>query len=162
MSVMIEALLLGWNRNLDYTRRLLADLPEDRLVFQPAVGMNHPAWVLSHLCIYHAPMAGMLLNKPFEDPRDHRYGMKSKSLPDPSEYKPKAELLGDFERGHNTVAEALRVGGQDALEAATPLERWRTSMPQVGIVLNYLMILHESTHLGQVSAWRRVQGMPSV
>ena len=35
-------------------------------------------------------------------------------------------------------------------------------MPKIGIWLNYLMTLHESTHLGQVSVWRRVQGMPAV
>jgi hypothetical protein len=35
-------------------------------------------------------------------------------------------------------------------------------MPQVGIVLPYLMLVHENTHLGQVSAWRRILGLPPV
>ncbi|MCX5659030.1 MAG: DinB family protein [Planctomycetota bacterium] len=162
MSVMIDAILLGWDRNLDYTKRLLADVPQDRMAYQPAVNMNHPAWILSHLNLYHACMTGMLLGKPFEDPKEHKFGMKSKPVADASAYLSKAELLSDFERGHADVAAALRSAGQSRLEAATPLERWRTAMPQVGIVLNYLMILHESTHLGQFSVWRRVQGMPSV
>ena len=162
MSVMVEGLLLGWNRNLDYAKRLLADIPEDRMVFQPAVNMNHPAWIFSHLNIYHGPIVGLLLNKPFEDPKDNPFGMKSKPLPDASVYKSKIELINAFERGHEEVAQALRTGGQAALEATTPLERWRTAMPQVGIVLPYLMHVHESTHLGQLSVWRRVQGMPSV
>jgi hypothetical protein len=107
-------------------------------------------------------MVGMLLNRPFEDPKTHKFGMQSKALPDRSLYPSKAQLLADFEHGHADVAAALRTGGDAALEATTPLERWRTGMPKVGIVLGYLMLVHESTHLGQISVWRRVQGMPSV
>lgn len=162
MSVMVDGLLLGWNRNLDYARRLLADIPEDRMAYQPAVNMNHPAWVFSHLNIYHVPIVGLLLNKPFEDPKNSPFGMQSKPQADPKIYKSKVELLSDFERGHEDVAQALRTGGQAALEMTTSLERWRVQMPQVGIVLPYLMHVHESTHLGQLSVWRRVQGMPSV
>lgn len=162
MSVMIDAMLLAWDRNLDYTKRLLADVPQDRMAYQPAVNMNHPSWILSHLNLYHSVMTAMLLNRPFEDPKDHKFGMKSKPAADASLYLPKVELLGDYERGHVDVAAALRSAGQARLEATTPLERWRTAMPQVGIVLNYLMVLHESVHLGQFSVWRRVQGMPSV
>src|SRR4051794_34344245 len=122
MSVMVEALIFGWNKNLDYARRLMADVPADRMSYQPAVNMNHPAWIFSHLSIYHAPMAGMLLGKPFEDPKDHKYGMQSKCQPDASLYASKHDLLAAFERGHADVETALRTGGQAALDAATPLE----------------------------------------
>lgn len=162
MSVMIDALLLGWGRNLDYAKRLLGDVAADRMAYQPAVNMNHPAWVFSHLNLYHPVMAAMILGKPFEDPKGHKFGMQSKCMPDASLYASKATLLAEFERGHNDVAEALRIGGQAALDADTPLERWRAAMPKVGVVLGYLMLVHESTHLGQLSVWRRVQGMPSV
>ena len=162
MSVMIDGLLLGWNRNLDYAKRLLADLPEERMAYQPAVNMNHPAWVFSHMNLYHPIIVAMLLGRPFEDPKGHRFGMQSKPLQDASLYAPKVTLITDYERGHNDVADALRTAGHEALERETPLERWRSAMPKIGIVLPYLMLVHESTHLGQVSVWRRVQGMPSV
>ena len=162
MSVMVEGLLLGWNRNLDYATRLLADIPQDMMTYQPVVNMNHPAWVFSHLNIYHVPMTCVLLGKPFEDPKNSPFGMQSKPQQDPSIYKSKHELLADFTRGHREVADALRTGGQAALDTETPLERWRTSMPKIGILLPYLMLVHESTHLGQLSVWRRVQGLPSV
>lgn len=162
MSVMIEGLLLGWNRNLDYAKRLLSDVPEDRMAYQPVVNMNHPAWVFSHMNLYHSVMAAMILGKPFEDPKGHKFGMQSKCQPDASIYAPKVALITDYERGHNDVADALRTGGQEALERETPLERWRSAMPKIGIVMPYIMLVHESTHLGQVSVWRRAQGMPSV
>lgn len=162
MSVMIDALLLGWDRNLDYAKRLLADVPEDRMAYQPAVNTNHPAWIFSHLNLYHPVMKAMLTNGAFDDPKSHKFGMQSRPLPDASLYASKRDLLEEFALGHQDVAEALRTVGQPALEAQTPLERWRGQMPKVGIVLGYLMLVHESTHLGQLSVWRRVQGMPSV
>ena len=162
MSVMIDALLLGWDKNLDYANRLLADLPEDRMAYQPAVNMNHPAWIFSHLNLYHPVMVAMLRGTSFEDPKGHKFGMQSKPAADASLYASKAELLAEYTKGHHDVAEAMRIGGQSALDATTLLERWRVQMPQVGIVLGYLMLVHESTHLGQLSVWRRVQGLPSV
>jgi hypothetical protein len=162
MSVMIDALLLGWDRNLDYAKRLLADVPEDRIAYQPALNMNHPAWIFSHLNLYHPVMKAMLTNGAFDDPKNHRFGMQSKAMPDASLYASKHALIEEFERGHHEVAQSLRNVGQPALEMQTPLERWRAQMPQVGMVLAYLMLVHESTHLGQLSVWRRVQGMPSV
>lgn len=162
MSLFIESIIIGWGRNLDYARRLVADLSEDRMVYQPAVNMNHPAWVLSHLNIYHPVIVAMLGGRPFEDPRGHRYGQLSKPLPNPAEYASKQELVSAFERGHADVVEALRVAGEEAFEAPMPLERWHGPFPKVGSILPYLMLVHENVHLGQVSAWRRVQGMPSV
>jgi hypothetical protein len=48
------------------------------------------------------------------------------------------------------------------MKRAMPLERWKATFPKVGSILGYLMLVHESTHLGQISMWRRVQGLPAV
>lgn len=162
MSVWIDGLLLGWNRNLDYAKRLLADVPEDRMIYQPAVNMNHPAWIFSHLNLYHPVITAMLTGHEVTDPKGHKFGMQSKPQCDASLYAGKTELIGEYERGHNAVVDALRTDGEGVLARATPLERWRDAMPQIGVALPYLMLVHESTHLGQVSVWRRIQGMPSV
>jgi hypothetical protein len=42
------------------------------------------------------------------------------------------------------------------------LPRWKEIMPTVGIALPYLLLVHENQHLGQLSAWRRVLGLPAV
>lgn len=162
MSAMIDALIFGMGKNLDYARRLLADIPQERMAYQPAPNMNHPAWVFSHLGIYYPAIVGIIRNMPFEDPKGHRFGMTSKPQADASLYLPKDQLLAQFTKGHQEVEKALRDCGPAVLETVTPLERWRATMPKVGIVLAYLLLVHESTHLGQISVWRRVQGMPSV
>jgi hypothetical protein len=158
----IDALLYGWNKNTDYVQRLMADIPADKIAYQPAANMNHPAWILSHLNIYHPCMVGVITQKPFEDPKGHKFGMTSKPEANASLYGSKDALVAAYVKGHNDVAAALQKADPKVLAAAPNLERWAKVMPTTGILLNYLMLLHESTHLGQLSAWRRVQGMPSV
>ena len=161
-SIMIETLLTSWDKNLDYARRLVDDIPDDRMTYQPAADMNHPAWVFSHLNAYHPVIAAMVRGQSFDDPKDHPFGMKSKPVADASVYPSKSELVETFGRGHDEVTAALRAATPESLAAPIPLERWVKYFANVGVALGYLMLLHESTHFGQLSAWRRVQGMPSV
>ncbi|MEI6256159.1 MAG: hypothetical protein WCQ77_05885 [Planctomycetota bacterium] len=46
---MLAPLLHTWTLNLGYAKRLVADIPDDKMAFQPASGMNHAAWVLGQL-----------------------------------------------------------------------------------------------------------------
>lgn len=159
---MKDILLFSWDKSLDYGQKLLADVLEDRMVYQPAVNINHPAWVYSHLNAYHPVITAMIRGELFDDPKEHPFGMKSKPVADASVYASKSELIESFVRGHHQVTEALKVADDAIIHRDVPLERWVKYMPNVGAALGYLMILHESTHLGQISAWRRVQGMAMV
>jgi hypothetical protein len=162
MHVMIHSLLSCWQRNGDYARKLVADVPEDRFTHQPAAGMNHPAWVLVHLAGYHDTLVKLIRGESFDDPKGQRFGMQSKPEADLSVYGRKSSLIAEYERGHTAVADAIRAMDPARLDDPTPLERWIPIMPTVGMVLTYVMLVHPSTHLGQLSAWRRVQGMPAV
>jgi hypothetical protein len=168
MPILTDSLLTGWDRNLDYARKLVADLSDEQMAAMPRLdgaggpGANHPAWILSHLNVYHPVLVAMIEGRSFPDPREAPFGMLTKPQADRSLYKPKAELIGDFERGHAEVAAALRAADDAAFEATMPLERWQKPFPTVGSALGYIMLVHESTHLGQISTWRRVQGLPGV
>ena len=159
---MINALLFSWDKNLSYMQRLLADVPQEKMIYQPEARVNHPAWLLCHMNLYHPVIVAMLQGQPVIDPKDHPFGMASKPLADASIYPAKAKLLEDFAAGHAAVGQALRNVDTAVLQQPTPLERWQTAMGNLDTTLTYLMITHESTHLGQLSAWRRVQGLPSV
>lgn len=159
---MIESLIHSWDKNLDYAKKLVADVSDDRMVYQPAPNVNHPAWVFSHLNAYHPVIVSMVRGQRFDDPIEHRFGMKSKPVTDAAVYPSRAQLIESFACGHSEVTQALQAADPGVLQGAVQLERWARAMPTVGIALVYLMILHESTHLGQLSAWRRVQAMPSV
>lgn len=162
MSALIDGLLIGWHKNVEYMKKLVADVPPEKMAYQPHAKMNHPAWVLSHLNIYHSPMVLMTRGESFTDVRDHKYGMTSQCVADASLYAGKQELIDAFILGHEKVEAAIKAMDVKVFDRQTPLERWRSTMPLIGNVLPYLMLVHESTHIGQLSAWRRAQGMPSV
>lgn len=161
-AALVETLLIGWEKNEDYASRLVVDLDNAQMVAQPAPNMNHPAWTFSHLNAYHPVLVALLQGEDCDDPKDHPFGMQSKPEGNAAVYLPKGDLLATFRTGHQSVADALTAADEAALAAPIPIERWKTVFPKVSSCLGYLMLVHESTHLGQLSAWRRVQGLPSV
>lgn len=166
MAKMIEGLCYAFQKNLDYGPRLVADLSDSQMVAQPQLSeglpVNHPAWIFSHLNIYLPVMEAIIKNESFDDPRDHEFGMLSTPVADASIYPSRDQLLDQFVSGHQSVLQLLHGGDDALLENPVQLPRWKELMPTAAIALPYLMLNHENLHLGQISAWRRVQGMPSV
>jgi len=162
MNIAIEGLLFSWHKNVDYGSKLVADLTDEQMIVQPGAGVNHPAWVLSHMNAYHPVIVALVKGELFDDPKDHPFGMKSKPMSDASVYASKQQLVDDWVTGHEQVEAALTQAGDGAMGQAVKLPRWVPFLPTVGIALPYLMLVHENTHLGQLSTWRRVQGLPSV
>ena len=94
--------------------------------------------------------------------KNHPFGMLSKPESDASIYASKEELVNAFVEGHHKVAELLEARGPEVFEQSVTLPRWASIMPTAAVALPYLMMNHENIHLGHLSAWRRVQGLPSV
>lgn len=160
---MVEDLLHVYAMNLDYARRLVADIPDEKMAVQPAPGMNHAAWILGHL----ARTCDFLLSQ-FDEPGllppawADLYGRDTKPQPEREKYASKAELIAALERGHARVAEVLRSVDPKRLDEPPPLERVRVRLPTRRKMLVYMLVAHEQMHLGQLSAWRRAQGYPAV
>ncbi len=165
-SLVIDGYLFAWQKNMDYAPKLVADLADKQMTAQPATDpalpSNHPAWVFSHLNVYLPIIASIIRGELFEDPKHHQFGMTSRPESDASLYASKEELLGEFLEGHKRVAELLGNADDTIFAKDIQLPRWREVMPTAGIAMPYLMLNHENGHLGQVSAWRRIQGLPSV
>ncbi|MCP4095512.1 MAG: DinB family protein [Planctomycetaceae bacterium] len=163
---LIDGFLFAWKKNQDYAPSLVADLTEEQMILQPAVDptapANHPAWVLSHLNVYIPIIGSIIKGEAFDDPKPHRFGMLSQPTSDPSTYQSKEELIAEFTNGHLAIAELLGNEDDRVFEKTVALPRWQEVMPTAAIALPYLMFNHENGHLGQVSAWRRIQGLPSV
>ncbi len=166
MSPIIEGLLFAWKKNLDYAPKLVADLNEEQMVAQPApadsAASNHPAWVLSHLNVYIPVISSIIKGETLEDPKGHKFGMQSKPEASRDLYAGKDELIAEFCKSHEQIAELLGNADDSLFAKKVELARWSAVMPTAGHALPYLMLNHENGHLGQVSAWRRIQGMPSV
>jgi len=166
MSTAIDGLLFSWQKNIDYGPKLVADLDDAQMVLQPVLAngapSNHPAWVFSHLNLYLPVVVAIIEGKEFEDPKGHPFGMLSTPQSDRNLYPTKQELVETFVVGHERIAQLLRDADDTVLERPINLPRWKQVMPKAGIALPYIMLNHENVHLGQLSAWRRIQGMPSV
>lgn len=156
-------LLHAWNLNLAYAKRLVADIPDDRMAIQPAPGMNHAAWVLGHLACTADMLGAMIGTAPACPPEwTALFDWNSAPSADATRYPSKPTLLAALETAHDAIASALPEVPQARWTEPTPLEGIRAFLPTLGDCFVFVMAAHENMHLGQLSAWRRVQGMGRV
>ena len=148
--------------NRTYAGMLVADLSDAQMTAQPGPGMNHPAWVLGHLATTVDFGLELLGQKHALGEDWHaKFGNGSPPTAD-GDYPDKDTLLETLDAQHARFAAAFDGADQAALDAVMPLEDFRQLMPTVGDAMVFIATAHETTHLGQLSAWRRVQGLPSV
>lgn len=148
---------------LKYCHLLTADLSDEQMTLQPMPGTNHAAWILGHLAIATDSAARLLGERP-ACPAEWRtlFGPGSVVVADRHAYPTKAELLAAIEAGQARVAAAAATVGEDRLSRPHGLPILKEELPTVGDLLAHLMTTHPATHLGQLSAWRRMLGLPSV
>ncbi|HTI51061.1 MAG TPA: DinB family protein [Planctomycetaceae bacterium] len=148
---------------LKYCRMLVEDVTDEQLTVQPVPGVNHPAWILGHLAIATDSAARLLGQRP-ACPPDWRakFGPGSQVVADRSAYPPKSELLAAIEAGHARVAELVANAPADVLDRPHAAPFLKEELPTVGDLVAHLMTTHPTTHLGQLSAWRRLMGLPGV
>ncbi len=161
---MFELLRPIYDFNLNYARQLVTDVPDDRMCVQPVPGqvMNHAAFLLGHLAWTSDSAVGLLGVRPtgaaaWKD----LVGMGATPSEDRSLYPSKADLLKALEDAHDRLIAALPNATPELLAQPAP-ERMRARFRTIGNALAGLMTAHESMHLGQLSAWRRAQGLPQV
>lgn len=148
---------------IEYCRKLMRDIPDEKLAIQPASGMNHPAWVMGHLAVV-ADMALKMLGQPAKCPREWRalFGMGAQPSTDRALYPSCEVLLKAVESGYRAIIVAVQQAPAELVDAPHSAPFFKEELPQVGDLLGHIMTTHFTMHLGQVSAWRRTQGMPGV
>jgi hypothetical protein len=142
-----------------------SDIDDAKLTDLPAPGVNHPAWLLTHLAVC-TDYAARLLGAPTRCPREwhQRCGPGSRVTADRGVYASKPELLAALEAGHGCVSEAVGRATEEVLlrPHGVELAFVKTTFPTVGDLLAHLMTTHTGFHLGQLSMWRRMMGLPGV
>lgn len=147
---------------LNYCRLLTADIEDARMSDLPVAGANHPAWVLGHLAVctdYAAKLVGLPRACPAEW---HKlFGPGSRAVADRAAYPGKNELLSALAAGHERVSAGVANADPEAMRQPQNLI-FQQHFPTIGDMVAHLMTTHPCTHLGQLSAWRRFNGMPAV
>jgi len=148
---------------LQYFRMLVGDLPDERLTDQPLPGVNHPAWILGHLATA-ADSAAKRLGEPYLLPDDWsaRYKGGSVLTSVREQYPSKAELMNAVEKGYARIQALVGAARADQLAQPSRHERLEALLPTVGDLLAFLLGAHMAVHLGQLSAWRRMIGLPAL
>ena len=66
----VESMIYAWDNQLRYALALVADLTDEQMVLRPGGNMNHPAWILGHLAMYHPVTVQLLAGEPVDDPKN--------------------------------------------------------------------------------------------
>ncbi|MEO1128454.1 MAG: DinB family protein [Planctomycetota bacterium] len=159
-----DALLDALARTRRQTLALVEDLDDEQLFQQPASGMNHAAWTLGHLFGLDAYLAD-LLSCDSEARLDQQwiavYGPASAPLAGGAEYEPKQTYLDRLDAVRSVLMARIGRMSDDDLKGENPDDRTREHLPTIRHWLDYAL-WHEAYHAGQLSAWRRVLGLPGV
>lgn len=143
-----------------------ARLPEGKVGLIPT---NHPAWVYGHLGLYGTYLCTMVGHEDAAqrcaapDGWDKLFGHGSpcEDDADGSRYPDRDAILAQLRSSTAVAAEALRDADDAVFEQENPVERMRERFPTVGIATTFLAGSHAMMHYGQVSAWRRIEGLGS-
>ena len=157
---------------LRYAKRLLDSIPPERFGRMAVPGgklvtSNHPAFTIGHLGLYPMKVLELLGRDraPAEPPPGY-VELFSKDHAcvddvDGSLYPAKQELLDFFQKSYEAAMLALRDCDDGVLLGPTPVDSpLKTLCPTLGSMLAFYMTGHVMSHLGQISTWRRMEGMP--
>ena len=144
-----------------FGQRLLSEIPDERMTEQPLPGVNHPAWILGHLALTADGVGEMLGGKrtlPAE--WSTLFGQGSQPSSVRSGYPSKSELLRAFEECHHRLREQAAAAGPEVLAQPPTSPRAREAFPTFKELAAFILTGHVGVHLGQLSAWRRMIGLP--
>lgn len=144
-----------------YCRMLVEDIADERMAEQPLAGVNHPAWILGHLA-FSADRARSLIGAEKMLPASWTplFGPGSKPAPTRGDYPPKGELLETVERGFERLREQAATATPEQLANPSTNPYTKEALPTIKDGVAFLLTGHLGVHLGQLSSWRRMIGLP--
>ena len=163
---LLDAVINVITHTRNQTLKLIADLSDDQLIIQPAPKTNHPAWVLGHLLLvdysFLKTIGGPDLPPLVDDKFRSIYGGKSEPVSDKSLDCSKQWYLEKLAAVREQIYAKLKTLTPVQLDQPHPDPARRERMPTIGHAITFYGTWHEAYHSGQLSTWRRVQGLPAV
>jgi hypothetical protein len=146
---------------VQYARTLVGDIADDRMAEQPLPGVNHPAWILGHLA-FSADRARGLLGAARELPAAWTplFGPGSKPSATRSDYPAREELLRAVEDGFERLRRQAAAATPEQLAQPSTNPYTKEALPTIQDGVAFLLTGHLGVHLGQLSTWRRMTGLP--
>ncbi len=157
---------------LRYARRLVSGIPGHRAARFSAPGghlvvANHPVFILGHLCLYPARVGQFLgVDASSMIPPDVYNTLFSKDAQCRDDvhgdiYPAFAEIVDFYVASYERALEIMRGAKDDQLSVENPVDSpIKQVCPTLGSMLTFYLTGHVSMHLGQLSTWRRMEGLP--
>jgi hypothetical protein len=127
---------------------------------QPLAGVNHPAWILGDLAWAAGGALGMLgADKTL--PAEWATLFRPGSTPSAQRglYPSRDELLRAVEQGYHQLRQRVAIAHPEQLSQPTTHRRTKETLPTLRDMVAFLLSGHLGGHLGQLSAWRRMNGL---
>lgn len=160
------AILDGLNVGLRYAEMLVKDIPAGQFADMPHPSMNHPAFCLGHLTLYPdkaLDLVGLSEHKAEKPGYAELFEANATCRDDAELYPPKDDIVDAFLDRHRAIQKHLPAIDESTLQQPVPGQGQSAKMFQtIGSAVNFYMTGHLMLHLGQISAWRRAVGLPSV
>jgi hypothetical protein len=79
-----------------------------------------------------------------------------------ADYPSKAELLTKFDEAHDLLQRAVVAATPEQLAKPSPHPRTKDKLPTIQDLVGFLLTGHFGVHLGQLTTWRRMIGLPAL
>jgi hypothetical protein len=146
---------------IKYCRMLVEEIPDERMTEQPLTAVNHPAWILGHLAWTAEGALGMLgAQKSLPAEWETLFGRGSKPSAQRGLYPAKDDLVRTVEQSYQHVRQKAATASPEQLSRPTTNPRAKETLPTLKEMVAFLMSGHMGVHLGQLSSWRRMIGLP--
>ncbi len=148
---------------LRYCHMLVVEIGDERMAEQPMPGVNHPAWILGHLC-FSADRGRSLLghDKILPEEWTPRFGPGSKLTAVRGEYPAKEVLLNAVDVGFELLRRQAGNATPEQFAKPNPNPFSKDILHTTKDAVAFLLTGHLGVHLGQLSVWRRMQGIPAL
>jgi hypothetical protein len=154
-AVQVNRFLLG------YSRMLLGDIADERMAEQPIAGVNHPAWILGHLAwAADGTLARLGGQKALPDEWTTLFGSSSKPSTLRNSYPAKEALQRAVDQSYEQFRQKAATATPEQLSQPTTNPRAKQVLPTAKEMIAFLLTGHVGIHLGQLSSWRRMIGLP--
>jgi hypothetical protein len=173
MGIVGKSIAGSGNFTVGFGEALLKDVKKEQFGRKPVVNgktidCNHPAWVYGHLATYPAKiceMTGIPIG-PAAVPAGwnelFKNGTPCNDDPTGKTYPPMETLTSHFLAAYKHVIAKLPEVDDAVFTKPNPnTGRFAEMAPTIGAAVAFMMSGHAMSHLGQISTWRRCQGLGS-
>jgi hypothetical protein len=173
MGIAGKSIAGAGNFTVMFGETLLKDVKKETFGRKPVVNgktidCNHPAWVYGHLAIYASKVCDMtgIPQGPTAVPAGwdelFKNGTPCNDDPTGTTYPAMETITSHFLNGYKYVISKLPEVDDAVFAKPNPGSgRFVEMAPTVGAACAFMLSGHPMSHLGQVSTWRRCQGLGS-